>query len=118
MGFRRSPDRTAAARAWKHFVDRNAHFIGAFGLPPAATATIEAWDDLLMHGFLADDPGRFAVDQLTSQQYRSLVELSATTSMLATSSTLLWRSSLRIRLSCELASHGEDCACGDPRAAS
>ena len=75
MGFFRSPDRAAAERAWKNFVERNAHVIAASGIPAAATESIQAWDDLLTHGFLADDPGRFAVDQLTSEHYRSLVEL-------------------------------------------
>jgi hypothetical protein len=75
MGFRRSPDRAAAARDWKQFVESNAHVIVACGLPPAATARIDSWDELLTHGFLADDPGRFMVDQLTPDQYRSLVEL-------------------------------------------
>jgi hypothetical protein len=75
VGFRRSPDRIAAARNWQRFVENNSRVIGATGLPAAATASIENWDDFLMHGFLASDPGRFSVDQLTSQQYHSLAEL-------------------------------------------
>lgn len=75
MGFRRSPDRLAAARDWQHFLSANARVLGATGLPSAATASIENWDDFLLHGFLASDPGAFSVEQLTPAQYESLKEL-------------------------------------------
>ena len=75
MGFRRSPGRIAAAREWQRFVSANARLLGATGLPPAATASIENWDDLLMHGFLASDPGAVLIDQLTPLQYEALREL-------------------------------------------
>jgi hypothetical protein len=75
VGFRRFPDRLAAARDWQHFVSANARVIGATGLPSAATASIENWDDFLLHGFLASDPGAFSIEQLTPTQYESLKEL-------------------------------------------
>jgi hypothetical protein len=75
MGFRRSPDRNAAAEAWQRFLANNAGLVAASGLPAAATETIQSWDDLLVHGHAAADPGRFSVGQLTPEQYRSLVEL-------------------------------------------
>ena len=77
MGFRRSPDRVAAERAWRRFVEGNAAVIAAAGLPPAATASIADWDDFLTHGYLAGDPGTFRVDQLSPAQYASLAELAA-----------------------------------------
>ena len=77
MGFRRSPGRIAAARDWQHFVSANARVLGATGLPPAVTASIENWDDFLKHGFLTADPGAFSVEQLTSSQYQSLKALVA-----------------------------------------
>jgi hypothetical protein len=49
--------------------------LGATGLPPAATTSIENWDDFLIHGFVASDPGAFSVEQLTPLQYESLKEL-------------------------------------------
>lgn len=75
VGFHRSPDRLAAARRWGRFVERNAHVIDRAGLPPAVTASIANWDDFLLHGSLASDPAEFAVAQLTSDQYASLVAL-------------------------------------------
>jgi len=75
MGFRRSPGRIAAARDWEHFVSANARLLGATGLPPAVTASIENWDDFLMHGCLASDPGGPSIEQLTPSQYESLKEL-------------------------------------------
>lgn len=77
MGFHRSPDRLAAAETWRRFVERNAAVRSAAGLPPAVTESVAAWDDFLMHGYLAGDPGGFAVDQLTPAQYSSLVELAS-----------------------------------------
>ena len=75
MGFHRSPDRIAAARDWRQFVSANARVLGATGLPPAATISIENWDDFLIHGFLSSDPGAFSIEQLTPLQYESLKEL-------------------------------------------
>jgi hypothetical protein len=75
VGLRRSPGRIAAARGWQHFVSANARVLDATGLPPAATTSIENWDDFLMHGFLASDPEAFSVEQLTPLQYESLKEL-------------------------------------------
>ena len=66
MGFRRSPGRIAAAHNWQHFLSANARVLGATGLPPAVSTSIENWDDFLMHG---------SIDQLTPLQYESLVEL-------------------------------------------
>ena len=56
-------------------MERNAHVIDRAGLPPAVTASIANWDDFLMHGSLASNPAEFAVAQLTSDQYASLVAL-------------------------------------------
>ena len=75
MGYRRSPDRVAAARNWRHFVERNAAVVAATGLPPLATASITEWDDFLMHGYVSGDRGAFDVDQLSQTQYASLVQL-------------------------------------------
>ena len=73
MGFHRSPDRLAAERNWRRFVERNAHGIERAGLPPAVTDNIDAWDAFLTHGSLPDDP--ITVDRLTSEQYASLLVL-------------------------------------------
>ena len=75
MVFRRSPDRLAAARNWQRFVSANARVLAATGLPPAATSSIDHWDDLLMHGFLASDPGAFSIEHMTPSQYESFKEL-------------------------------------------
>ena len=75
MGYRRSPGRIAAARDWQKFVAANARVIGAAGLPSAVTASIENWDDFLMHGCVASDPGALSIEQLTPLQYESLKEL-------------------------------------------
>ena len=75
MGFRRSPDRIAAARDWQHFVTANARVLAATGLPPAATASIDNWDHFLARGSLTSDSGDFSVEQLTPLQYESLKEL-------------------------------------------
>jgi len=77
VGFRRSPDRIAATHEWQRFVAANARIIIAAGLPPAVTASIENWDDFLMHGSLASDPGALSIEQLAPRQYESLKELVA-----------------------------------------
>jgi hypothetical protein len=77
VGFRRSPDRIAAERNWQRFVERNADTIARAGLPPQATATIAAWDDLLMHGHLEEDRDGFRVEDLTAGQYAALVMLAS-----------------------------------------
>jgi hypothetical protein len=74
MAFRRSPGHIAATRDWQRFVSANARVLAATGLPPAVTASIENWDDFLMHGFLTADPGAFSIGQLTPSQYESLKE--------------------------------------------
>ena len=74
MGFRRSPDRIAAERDWRRFVEHNSTVIAAAGLPPRATATVGEWDDILMHGYLPGDPGAFNIDRLSPVQYASLLE--------------------------------------------
>ena len=75
MGHRRSPGRVAAERAWQRFVEHNGSIITAAGLPPLPMTSVTAWDDFLMHGYVASDPGRFDVDHLTPAQYASLAEL-------------------------------------------
>ena len=75
MGFRRSPDRIAAARDWQHFLTTNAPLLAATGLPAAATASIDNWDYFLAHGSLISDHGDFSVEQLTPMQYEALKEL-------------------------------------------
>jgi hypothetical protein len=75
LGFRRSPDRLAAQRRWQRFVERNADTVARAGLPPQATASVAAWDDLLMHGQIAEDPSGFSLDRLSGDQYESLVQL-------------------------------------------
>jgi hypothetical protein len=65
----------AAGKNWERFVQSNARLVEASCLPPDVIATIESWDDLLMHGFLAGDPGGFSLEQLSPEHYRALVEL-------------------------------------------
>jgi hypothetical protein len=65
------------AVAWRRFVERNAAVVAATGLPPLATASVAEWDHFLIHGYVARDPGGFAVDQLSPAQYASPVELTA-----------------------------------------
>ena len=77
VGFRRNPEDVAAARRWREFLERHAALVDRAGLPPAAVESEEVWDDFLMHGFLAGDPGQFTVDQLTAEQYDALAELTA-----------------------------------------
>ena len=77
MGYRRSPDRSAAERDWRRFVEHNTAVIAAAGLPPLATASVSEWDQFLTHGYLAGDPGGFDVDHLQPAQYASLVELAS-----------------------------------------
>jgi hypothetical protein len=77
MGFRRSPDRIAAAQHWRHFVERNAAVVDAAGLPPSATSSIDDWDGFVMHGFLRDDPSGFSASDLSDTQYSSLLLLVA-----------------------------------------
>ncbi len=77
MSYRRSPHQVAAERTWQDFVERNARIIAAAGLPPGATRGVAEWDDFLMHGYLAGDAGGFVVEQLSSAEYESLVELVA-----------------------------------------
>jgi hypothetical protein len=77
LGFRRSPDRVNAARAWQRFVERNAALVAAAGLPPAVTARLAHWDDFLVHGCVAGDPDAFGIDQLSPEQYASLAALTA-----------------------------------------
>jgi hypothetical protein len=75
VGYRRSPDRIAASKDWQRFVHSHSSLVDAACLPPAATARIEDWDDFLTHGYLAEDPGGFSVDQLGLDAYRALAEL-------------------------------------------
>jgi hypothetical protein len=74
VGYRRSPDRITAARAWRNFIDYNARVISAAGLPRTATVTVASWDHFLVHGHLAGEPAGFTVDELTDAQYSLLVE--------------------------------------------
>ena len=76
MGHRRSPDRIEAENRWRHFVERNASVIDRAGLPPGVTAGIGAWDDFLMRGWIGSSSESWGVDQLSREQYASLVELS------------------------------------------
>jgi hypothetical protein len=75
VGYRRSPDRATARKDWTRFVQSNARLVEACGLPPEVTATIQSWDDVLMHGLLASDPGGFSLERLSPESYRALVEL-------------------------------------------
>jgi hypothetical protein len=75
MGYRRSPDRISAERAWQQFVDANAELISDAGIPATATSSIDAWDDFLVHGYVVGDTIPFKVQQLTDGQYQALVSL-------------------------------------------
>jgi hypothetical protein len=77
MGYRHSSEAIRAARAWRRFVERNTALVDAAGLPPAATESVGAWDDLLVHGYLPADPGHFAVERLSETQYAALAHLAA-----------------------------------------
>ena len=77
MSFRRSPQRTSAARHWATFVAANHERLQAAGLPVLATQSVAHWDDLLMHGHFDhhEDPSHFAVGNLTDEQYTVFVDL-------------------------------------------
>jgi hypothetical protein len=77
MGFRRSPRRAAASRAWQRFVEGNSRIIAAAGLPPSIVASVAAWDDFLMHGHLTGDPGAFGIERLSANQYAALAQLAS-----------------------------------------
>jgi hypothetical protein len=62
-------------REWQRFVAQHAPLVTAAGLPPRATASREDWDDLLMHGFLAHDPGDFTLDALSPAAHAALCAL-------------------------------------------
>jgi hypothetical protein len=75
MTHRRAPHKAAAADAWDRFVSANGPVIAASGIPNTLLASIDHFDDFLMHGRLEhhpDDSG-FTIDSLSADQYASLV---------------------------------------------
>ena len=77
MTYRRSPHKLAAARAWDRFVSANAQIIAASGIPNGYLASVDHFDDFLMHGCLAhhpDDPD-FQIESMSTDQYAMLVLL-------------------------------------------
>jgi hypothetical protein len=77
MTYRRFPNRIAAARAWDRFVSANAPIIAASGIPTAYLASIDHFDDFLMHGCLANHPDDtdFQIEDMSTDQYATLVLL-------------------------------------------
>jgi hypothetical protein len=77
MTYRRFPLRVAAARAWDRFVSANAPTIAATGIPTAYLASIDHFDDFLMHGRLANHPddADFRMEHMSKDQYAKLVLL-------------------------------------------
>jgi len=77
MTYRRYPHRVAAARAWDRFVAANAATIAASGIPTAYVASIDQFDDFLMHGRLANHPddADFQVEHMSMDEYAKLVLL-------------------------------------------
>ena len=77
MTHRRSPDKAAATRAWDRFVSANAPIIAASGIPNTYLASVDHFDDFLMHGYLdhhRDDAG-FKIESLSADQRANLVLL-------------------------------------------
>jgi hypothetical protein len=77
MGFRRSDSAATASQAWQEFLEGNEHQVSRAGLPATVVASIDHWDDFLLHGRLAHhtDPIGFAVEALSPEQYAALVTL-------------------------------------------
>jgi hypothetical protein len=77
MTYRRSQDKVVATRAWDRFVSANAPIIAASGIPNAYLASVDHFDDFLMHGYLAHHPDDtdFQLDSLSTDQYGKLVLL-------------------------------------------
>ena len=74
MTYRRFPNRVAAARAWDSFVSANAAIITVSGIPTAYLASIDHFDDFLMHGCLANYPDdtKFQIEHMSTDQYAEL----------------------------------------------
>ena len=77
MTHRRSPHIVAAARAWDHFVSANAPIIAASGIPGSYLASVDHFDDFLMHGCLAHHPDEtnFQIESMSTDQYAKFVLL-------------------------------------------
>ena len=77
MTHRRSPHIAAAASAWDRFVSANAPIISASGIPIAYLASVDHFDDFLMHGCLAHHPDDtdFRIEAIEPDQYGKLVLL-------------------------------------------
>ena len=77
MGYRRFPNRIAATRDWDRFVSANAPIIAASGIPTTYLASIDHFDDFLMHGCLAHhaDDTDFQIEHMSTDQYANLVLL-------------------------------------------
>ncbi len=74
MTYRRFPNRVAAARAWDRFVSANAPIIAASGIPTAYLASIDHFEDFLIHGCLANYPDdtEFQIEHMSTDQYAKL----------------------------------------------
>ena len=72
---RRSRDRDTAEHDWRRFLERNAETIQAAGMPMRVLARISDWDDLLVLGHAAGEPGGFSIAELDESQYAALVQL-------------------------------------------
>lgn len=77
MTHRRSPHVVAAACAWDRFVSVNAPIIAASGIPISYLASVDHFDDFLMHGCLAHHPSDtdFQIESMNTDQYAKLVLL-------------------------------------------
>ena len=79
MGYRRSKQDAAKARAWREFVRRNYALLLQTGVPAFIYESQDLWDDLLMHGYIDhhEDPTGFYVGTLGEPQREILVEVVA-----------------------------------------
>lgn len=77
MGFRRNKASISESRAYQDFFLANEKLIESSGVPISLCERRELFDDLLMHGYIDhhDDPTHFSVEQLSTAQLDSLVEV-------------------------------------------
>ncbi len=79
MPYRRSPNRDNATHAWDCFVSAYTPVIAACGIPIAYLASIDHFDDFLVHGCLANhrDDTDFQIEHLSPDQCAELFLLVA-----------------------------------------
>lgn len=75
MGYRRAPRNREAERAWRQFVERNAHLVAAARLPAVAMESVASWDDFLMHAYVDDIGDVYDSHRLEPAEYDALFQL-------------------------------------------